>query len=181
MHSYRQRFHEASEAGRSIGRRACSVLFVCYENICRSPMAEGIFRDLIVRHGVQGVLDTASAGTVGYQAGSYPDSRARKVARRHGIDISARKAQGLDELDPGAFDWIFTMDSENYHDVRSRFPSDEDPPVYPVMYFVPGREWDDVADPYYGSEDDFLHVFRQLQTALGYIFQEISAGLVHDE
>ena len=63
------------------------VLFVCMGNICRSPMAEGMFRKLLENERLAGQVDVDSAGTHGYHIGSPPDSRARKVALNRGIDL----------------------------------------------------------------------------------------------
>jgi len=90
-----------------------SILFVCYENICRSPMAEGIFSELIAQHGLQHCFSVGSAGTVPYQRGSSPDERATKLLLRHGIDISPFRAQYIDDVDLHAWEWIFVMDHEN--------------------------------------------------------------------
>jgi len=155
------------------------VLFVCYENICRSPMAEGIFSALVRRDARAEGIVVESAGTVCYQKGSLPDSRAVMVAGRYGIDISPLRARCIDELDLGLFDWIFTMDAENYQDVSSCFAGAG--PVYMMTHFDPYAACQDIADPYYGSEDDFLRVYKQLDRAIGYAYRQILGGLHSSE
>ena len=68
-----------------------SILFVCLGNICRSPLAEGVFRAVLAEHGDDLLID--SAGTGGWHAGQEPDRRAIAVAARHGVDISGQRAR----------------------------------------------------------------------------------------
>ncbi|NTV99078.1 MAG: low molecular weight phosphotyrosine protein phosphatase, partial [Chlorobiaceae bacterium] len=65
------------------------IIFICYENICRSPMAEGIFTALLRNRGLNLYFSVTSAGTVAYQSGSPPDFRAVEALHPLGIDISA--------------------------------------------------------------------------------------------
>ena len=153
-----------------------SVIFICYENICRSPMAEGIFSSLLARHNLQHIFSVSSAGTVNYQQGSAPDYRAIEALSAFGIDISSVRARCTDDLDLYAYDWIFVMDHDNYEEICSSFISAERPRVHMVMDFVDGRSGEEITDPYYGTAKEFERVMSDLFSAseqiLSRIFEE---------
>src|SRR5215216_7620958 len=96
------------------------ILFVCTGNICRSPMAQGVFEDVARREGLAEELTVDSAGTHAYYtAGEPPDPRAQESLLSRGIDISVQRARLLDPEDCERFDYILTMDEENYRAVSS--------------------------------------------------------------
>ena len=146
-----------------------SVIFICYENICRSPMAEGIFSSLLVKYNVQHLFSVSSAGTVSYQEGSKPDERAIDALSSRGIDISSVRARCIDELDMYAFDWIFVMDYDNYEEICRSFISDQRPRVHLVMEFVAGRSGEEISDPYYGTAKEFERAMNDLVSASEHI------------
>jgi protein-tyrosine phosphatase len=141
------------------------VIFICYENICRSPMAEGIFIEQLTRYNLQHFFSVSSAGTVNYQQGSLPDERAVQVLLPLGIDISSVRARSIHDLDLRDYDWIFVMDHENYEEISSFFPAHERPRLHRVLEFVDDRFDDEVSDPYYGSLKEFEKVAEDLVTA----------------
>ncbi|NTW84384.1 MAG: low molecular weight phosphotyrosine protein phosphatase [Chlorobiaceae bacterium] len=141
------------------------IIFICYENICRSPMAEGIFTNLLLSRGLHHYFSVCSAGTVSYQSGSSPDQRAVDALHVLGIDISSIQASGIDTLELDNFDWIFVMDYENYEDVVSLLPVSESPKIHRMMEFVEERRHEEVRDPYYGSPEDFIQVRDDLLLA----------------
>ncbi len=138
------------------------VLFVCLGNICRSPMAEGLFLHLVRKQGRQDAFHVESAGTAGYHVGEAPDPRTLDVLRRNGIQLGSR-AQQVADADFGRFDWIFAMDDANLADLRRRCPTAYRDRLHKVLEPLGG---DDVADPYYGGPDGFDVNFAQLEEAL---------------
>ena len=150
-----------------------SVIFICYENICRSPMAEGIFSSLLAGYNLQHLFSVSSAGTVNYQQGSTPDERAIDALCSVGIDISSVRARCIDDLDLHACDWIFVMDNENYEKICSSFISTERPRVHMVMDFVDGRSGEEISDPYYGTAKEFERVKNDLVIASEQILYRI--------
>ncbi len=142
-----------------------SVIFICYENICRSPMAEAIFFDLLVRHNLQYAISVTSAGTVGYQQGSAPDDRAVAALSALGIDISSARARSVDDFDMHAFDWIFVMDHGNYEEISRYFPFDGGQRLHLALDFVEGRSGEAIEDPYYGTSKEFERVVDDLVLA----------------
>ena len=90
-----------------------SILFVCMGNICRSPLAEGIFRHLVAEAGLTGHFTIDSAGTGGWHEGEPPDRRSIATAQGHGIDIAGQRARRIRPTDFGSFDLILAMDRAN--------------------------------------------------------------------
>jgi protein-tyrosine phosphatase len=141
------------------------VLFVCLGNICRSPLAQGVFesvwRDALEDHGAD------SAGTAAYHVGKAPDSRAIRVGKELGIDISQQKARQIQWDDFSLFDQIYVMDDANLQSVIALAP-DGTSNVKKVMSLLPSSSSDygiDVPDPYYGDISDFQHVVDLLHQA----------------
>jgi protein-tyrosine phosphatase len=141
-----------------------NVLFVCTGNICRSPLAEGILRDKFRKLGIRG--EVGSAGFEPFHAGDRADSRARKVAAAHGIDLSGHVARLFTTEDFDHFDRIFVMDSWHYRNVTRMMRSDSDMnKVDFVMNLVyPGKNVP-VEDPYYEDYPAFEKAYAQLDAA----------------
>lgn len=130
-----------------------AILFLCLGNICRSPLAEGAARAAFARAGIAATLD--SAGTGDWHVGHPPDPRAQDEARRHGIDISTLRARQLRRRDFHDFDLILAADAANRRDALALRPPEAAARVALMLDFVPGREGEDVTDPYYGADDGF--------------------------
>ena len=90
-----------------------SVLFVCMGNICRSPLAEGVFAQRSGQRGLARRLRVDSAGTHAFHEGSAPDPRAQAAAARRNIDISAQRARSIAIEDFQTFDYVLAMDRDN--------------------------------------------------------------------
>src|SRR5262245_6124100 len=93
------------------------VLFICMGNICRSPMAEAVFRDLVEQAGLSERFEIDSCGTGGWHAGDPPHRGTLAVLRRYGIDASAQQARRLRAADLADFDYLLAMDAENLDDI----------------------------------------------------------------
>ncbi|NTU57454.1 MAG: low molecular weight phosphotyrosine protein phosphatase [Chlorobiaceae bacterium] len=137
------------------------LLFVCYENICRSPMAEGAFLHLSSLRGMDRYFEVESAGTVCYQAGSCPDPRAVRAARRHAIDIASIRAKCIHDVDLDGFDRIFAMDLENYNDLLEVMGGSGER-LHMMTDFAVSAQGAEVEDPYYGSEEGFDRTMKLL-------------------
>jgi len=140
-----------------------SVLFVCLGNICRSPLAEGIFRALLREEGLDAAVEVDSAGTGAWHVGEAPDPRSRDVARRNGIALqgTARRV-GPSDLD--RFEWVVAMDRKNLRDLeRLGDEAGGAPRLHLLREFDPEADGDlDVPDPYYGGPDGFDRVYQML-------------------
>ncbi|MCX9148675.1 low molecular weight protein-tyrosine-phosphatase [Erythrobacter sp. WG] len=137
------------------------VLFVCLGNICRSPMAEGAFRERARDGDFACLVD--SAGTASYHVGSQPDGRAIAVAARHGIDIGGQVARQIERDDFYRFTHIIALDRANLEGVRARTPRDATAQLAMLMDAVQGREGEGVADPYYGDAAAFDAAWDAIQ------------------
>jgi len=139
------------------------VLFVCLGNICRSPLAEGIFKQHVREAGLEDKIMVESAGTSGWHIGEGPDPRSIEVALENGIalDSMGRKAISEDFQD---FDYIIAMDSSNYADLKSLSGSSQEGAarLYKMRDFDDIGKGEDVPDPYYGGPDGFTYVFELL-------------------
>jgi protein-tyrosine phosphatase len=153
------------------------ILFVCLGNICRSPTAEAVFRQLATERGLSGRLEIDSAGTGDWHIGQPPDPRATEAAARNGIELTGTARQ-VRPSDINEFDLVVAMDSSNHadlvamadgafeHIVLLREPASEDSP--------------DVPDPYFGGEDGFDEALaiirRNCQALLDRVEAELPAG-----
>jgi len=129
------------------------VLFVCLGNICRSPLAEAAFRRAAEEAGLEVQVD--SAGTANYHVGEPPDPRSIEEAGRHGIDISAYRGRQLSARDFHEFDHIVGMDQSNMTNIAHVDPGDGKAKVTMMLDLVSGHEGREVADPWYGGQDNF--------------------------
>lgn len=135
------------------------VLFVCLGNICRSPVAEGLFKHKVTKKGLNKVIEADSCGTSNYHIGGGPDERTIVNAMKNGIQLNHRGRQ-LTYLDLENFDFIVAMDRSNY-DTILQLPNAEahKEKILMMRSFDPQPDHEDVPDPYYGGEHDFQNVF----------------------
>jgi protein-tyrosine phosphatase len=139
-----------------------SVLFVCLGNICRSPLAEAVFRQTVTDAGLAGRFHIDSAGTSGYHDGDPPDRRTAEVAARRGVDVSGASRR-VTRKDIASFDYIVAMDTENQRALERMVrgdPGGGSPAVHLFREFDPEAGPDDleVPDPYYGGPRGFENV-----------------------
>lgn len=141
-----------------------SVLFVCLGNICRSPAAEAIFRNLVEAGGSAASISVDSAGTYAGHAGELPDPRMRRAAAERGIVLTHR-ARRVCEEDFERFDRIVVMDDSNYERVSRLAPDRRaQSRIYRFVEFCTGHpEWSYVPDPYYEGRDGFELVLDILE------------------
>ncbi|MEL6537762.1 MAG: low molecular weight protein-tyrosine-phosphatase [Bacteroidota bacterium] len=143
------------------------VLFVCLGNICRSPMAEGVFTQLVRERGWEDRITIDSAGTSSYHIGELPDPRARQTMQRHGVTLTSRARQFTAE-DFAEFEYILAMDRSNYDNILRLTDSEEDKSrVWMMRTFeadppTSHTAKEEVPDPYYGGEQGFEKVYTML-------------------
>ncbi len=145
-----------------------SVLFVCLGNICRSPLAEGIFKDRILRSASPLTVFADSAGLDDYHLGEPPDVRTLLTARRHGIQLNHR-ARVITPEDFEKFDYILAMDRSNLQNLEKllrRYSPKKPPKIYLVREFDPEPGDKEVPDPYYGTLEDFEMVYQMLDRSI---------------
>jgi protein-tyrosine phosphatase len=152
------------------------VLFVCMGNICRSPTAEALFRQLAPTLAPELNFEIDSAGTHGYHTGAPPDQRSQRAARRHGIDISDLRARRLLPDDFERFDWIIVMDETNRRDALALAPANGRARLARLLDFAPEQPLRDVPDPYYGKADEFAQVARLIDAGVRGLIAQLRAG-----
>lgn len=146
------------------------ILFVCLGNICRSPVAEGIFLHQVKSGNLDHQLTADSAGTAGYHIGERPHSTSTSVARSYGISLD-HHARQFSRDDFNKFDLIICMDHSNLANVsREALTPEEKAKIYLMRQWEQGplpaeiAQSEDVPDPYYGGIDGFHHVHQLLET-----------------
>ena len=146
------------------------VLFVCMGNICRSPTAEGVFRQLARARGVADRFEVDSCGTGAWHAGEPADARARATAARHGVDLDGR-ARGIERDDLERFDHIVCMDEDNRQNLIELGAPDAK--VRLLLESIPDLPVTEVPDPYYGGEEGFETVFQLVLRACEALLDEL--------
>lgn len=141
-----------------------SVLFVCLGNICRSPSAEGVFRQVAQKHGLLEQLEIDSCGTGAWHVGKPPDARAMAAAGRRGIELGSLRARQISVADLDHYDYVLVMDRQNLADVRDlwRQNGGTEPELF-LSYSNSGQE--EVPDPYYGGDNGFEQVLNLIEDA----------------
>lgn len=139
-----------------------SVLFVCLGNICRSPLAEAVFRKKVEQAGLAHRFRIDSAGTSGYHDGESPDDRTRRVAARRGVDVRG-SSRGITEADVRTFDYLVAMDRDNLRNVEAliqRVGADGGAPQACLFREFDAEAGDslEVPDPYFGGPRGFDEV-----------------------
>jgi protein-tyrosine phosphatase len=151
------------------------VLFVCLGNICRSPLAEAVFRHLVDERGMSHAFEIDSAGTSGYHNGAPPDRRSTETARRRGITL-AGQSRRLAPRDLEAFDYVIAMDAENLGEIRAlQAAAGGRAEVRRLREFDPSADSLDVPDPYYGGPRGFEDVHDIVERACAGLLEHVLA------
>lgn len=141
------------------------VLFVCLGNICRSPTAEGIFREKLAQSHLAEQVECDSCGTAAYHIGKAPDARSQQAAKQQGYDLSRLRARQVQGSDFEQFDIICAMDRANYDDLMAQASPEHHHKIHLFLSFAPDLEETEVPDPYYGGEQGFKQVIKLCEAA----------------
>ncbi len=141
------------------------VLFVCLGNICRSPLAQGIFEHEIRHRSLSHKFVADSAGTSGWHNGESPHHSSIQIARQYQTDISKQKSRPVSFGDLKSFDYFIPMDSNNKHSLLHDFAFDEKK-VIKIRHFDPLNKDSDVPDPYGQGMSSFDEVYQMLATCM---------------
>jgi protein-tyrosine phosphatase len=152
-----------------------AILFVCMGNLCRSPLAEGVFRHKAAERGVSNRFHIESAGTGGWHAGEPPDHRVREVATRNGVTLDGTARQ-ITRHDFKRFDHILCMDEDNREDLLAMGVPREK--LRLLLECDRNASMHEVPDPYYGGTDGFELVYRLVDAACDAL---LDALLAEDE
>lgn len=153
-----------------------SILFVCLGNICRSPMAEGIFNKILEREHASDRFHIDSAGLIANHKGDLPDSRMRFFAGKRGYSLT-HCSRPFSRADFDHFDMIIGMDEQNIARLKQfAMTLEEDAKIHRMVDFCQKLQATHVPDPYYGGEQGFENVIDLLEDACEGLFAAISAG-----
>lgn len=150
------------------------VLFVCHGNICRSPMAEFIFKDLAREAGFESELHIESAATSSEEIGNPVHPKAQRLLARHGISCAGKKARRIRPQDFQEFDYVIAMDFENLRDLEYLAQrSDQNHARISLLMNFAGKE-KEVADPWYTGdfEATWNDVLEGCKGLLAYLSKE---------
>lgn len=154
-----------------------NILFVCHGNICRSPTAEFIMKEMVSKAGLEAEYHIASAATSTEELGSgiYPPSR--RLLSDYGIDCSAKRARQITNQDYEDFDYLIGMDRYNARNMRRWYGDDPEGKIYNLLDFA-GRVGEEVADPWYSGE--FELTWRDVMEGCAGILNKFSGVTVLD-
>ena len=153
------------------------ILFVCHGNICRSPMAEFVFRDIVIKAGLEEDFEIASAATSTEEIGNPVYPPVRHLLGEHGIDCSGKTARQIRRGDYEYYDLLIGMDEENLWNMRRRFGGDPEGKLHNMLEYA-GRPHDAIPDPWYTR--DFVSAWDDIYEASLGMLEALSGTVLLD-
>ncbi|MBR4548913.1 MAG: barstar family protein [Oscillospiraceae bacterium] len=153
------------------------ILFVCHGNICRSPAAEFIFKDMLRRAGKGEEFEVDSAATSAEELGNPVYPPMRRVLAEHGIDCAGKTARIMRRSDYEYYDLLIGMDEENLWNMRRMFHGDPDGKLHNMLEYA-GRPHDAVADPWYTR--DFTRTWDDVEEACRGLLEALTGTVLLD-
>lgn len=151
------------------------ILFVCMGNICRSPSAEAVLREIARREFPQLALEVDSAGTHDYHVGEPPDPRSIEAAMRRGYDLAPLRARRVQRADFVRFDLLLAMDEANLVRLRGIAPPQASERAQLFLDYAGDMSRSDVPDPYYGGKEGFEEVLDLVEEASRRLLQRLAS------
>ena len=150
------------------------ILMVCLGNICRSPMADGLLRQIAKERDLD--IEVDSAGTSNYHEGEAPDSRMIQTGKENHVDISFLRARQFVPEDLDQFDLIFAMDMQNLENIKKHAAPEHEAKINLMLNEIFPGEDREVPDPYFGGNAGFQHVYDLLKSACTVVADKIEKG-----
>ncbi|MEP7299692.1 MAG: low molecular weight protein-tyrosine-phosphatase [Burkholderiales bacterium] len=150
------------------------ILFVCTGNICRSPTAEGVLRQMAAAQGLAEHIEVASAGLEGWHAGAPPDSRSQEHALRRGVDLSAQRARHFAPRDFEQFDCVIAMDAGHHAHLGRLCPPALRHRLRHSAEFSGRVPASGVPDPYYEDAAAFEDVLDMVEAVCAGVLAEVA-------
>ena len=145
------------------------IMFVCHGNICRSPMAEFLFKDLVGKNGDSENFYIRSSATSAEEHGSPVHYRTREILTRLNISCAGKRAELLRKSDYADYDYFIGMDGANIRNMNRIFGGDPDAKIYLLMDFA--LEHRDVDDPWWSG--DFESTYRDIAKGIKYLYKHL--------
>lgn len=148
------------------------IMFVCHGNICRSPMAEFIFKDMVTKKNLQDDFYIASSATSAEEIGNPVYPPAKRKLKDHGISCDSKRAAQLKTSDYENYDYIIAMESFNLRGIMKIIGNDSHNKVYRLLDFTDNKR--DIADPWYTGNFDITYddIYEGAQGLLNHILNE---------
>lgn len=146
-----------------------NILFVCYGNICRSPMAEMIFKDIVIQNNKKFLFNCESKATSMEEFGNGIYPKARKVLEEHGVTIEKHYASMVKKDDYKKYQYIICMDQNNYYSLVNIFNGDPEDKIKLLMSFTGNEE--EIEDPWY--TDGFEKVYQMINKGCHALFHTL--------
>lgn len=146
-----------------------NVLFVCLGNICRSPMAEALFRDLVKKEGLKDQIVVDSAGTSGWHVDSPPHEGTLNILRKYKVPAEGLAGRQLKKEDAEKFDYIIGMDESNIQNIKKMLGQPRQPHIIRLLDLTNHQK--DVPDPYYTG--DFQETYDLLSEGCKRLLEKI--------
>ena len=144
------------------------ILFICHGNICRSPMAEFIMKDLVRKAGLEARYEIASAATSAEEIGNPVYPPARRELAEHGISCKGKTARQITRRDYADYDYLVAMEMYNLRNIRRIIPEDPEGKISLLMAHAGTGE--DIEDPWYTG--NFSKVYRQIERGCTALLEE---------
>jgi len=143
------------------------VIFVCLGNICRSPMAEAVFRDLTVKAKLDRYISVYSAGTGNWHVGEPPHEGTLSILRKHHIPTEGLIGRVITEEDIRENDYIIAMDESNVRNIKALAGKNDAHKIHLLLDFLPEEDIREVPDPYYTGNFEYVYdLIRRASEAL---------------
>ena len=153
------------------------ILFVCHGNICRSPAAEFVFKDMLRRAGLAAEFQVDSAATSSEELGNPVYPPMRRVLSEHGLSCAGKTARKLRRSDYDAYDYLIGMDEENLWNMRRLFHGDAEGKLHSLMEYTAHPE-DTIADPWYTR--DFERAYQDIEEACRGLLEALTGTVLID-
>jgi protein-tyrosine phosphatase len=151
--------------GSARDKAKCRVLFVCMANLCRSPMAQAVFREQVRRSALSELIYCDSAGTHDFNSRAKPDGRARAAVEKRGYSMKGQRGRPVNAEDFVAFDLILALDQQVLENLTERCPNQYRQRIQPLMQYARRHQSLDVPDPYYSNAQGFELVLDMIEDA----------------